>query len=172
MINGESVLSVAYTHNERKLLSEINATLGGLPVTWQRFWDETGRPETDILSNGLKVQRAYDSTGRLTYLSNEYANGEPLSRFELSYNTTGTVKEILKTFIRPGQTIPGQYVLKYQFDGLDRLTYASSDGNFSYDVMGNHTNRGQVHNNLNHLLEDSDYTYNYTTNGQLWKSVV
>lgn len=167
VINGESVLSVAYTHNERKLLSEINATLGGLPVTWQRFWDETGRPETDILSNGLKVQRAYDSTGRLTYLSNEYANGEPLSRFELSYNTTGTVKEILKTFIRPGQTIPGQYVLKYQFDGLDRLTYASSDGNFSYDVMGNHTNRGQVHNNLNHLLEDSDYTYNYTTNGQL-----
>ena len=37
--------------------------------------------------------------------------------------------------------------------------------------MGNHTNRGQVHNNLNHLLEDSDYTYSYTTNGQLSRKV-
>ena len=56
-------------------------------------------------------------------------------------------------------------------DHLDRLTFASTDGSFSCDVMGNHTNRGQVHNNLNHLLEDSDYTYSYTTNGQLFLKV-
>src|SRR5690606_21196553 len=33
------------------------------------------------------------------------------------------------------------------------------------------THRGQIHNDLNHLLEDADYTYSYTTNGQLAEKV-
>src|SRR5690606_788144 len=37
--------------------------------------------------------------------------------------------------------------------------------------MGNFTHRGQIHNDLNHLLEDADYTYSYTTNGQLAEKV-
>lgn len=171
VINNHSILSVVYSYNEKKLLSGMSANLGGREVSWQRYWDELGRPETDILSNGLKVQRSFDATGRLTYLSNEYADGNPLSRFELSYNPAGTIKEISKTFIRPDQSTPGQYLLQYQFDDLDRLVYASTDGNFSYDIMGNQTNRGQVHNSLNQLLEDDEYTYSYTTNGQLAQKV-
>jgi RHS repeat-associated protein len=170
-INSVPVLTVNYSYDERKLLSEMVATMGGRNVTWQRFWDELGRPDQDLLSNGLKVQRGYDPAGRMTLLSNEYGSGNPLSRFELSYNASGTIKEILKTFIRPDQDTVGRYVLKYSYDDLDRLTYASTDGNFSYDIMGNHTNSGQVHNRLNQLLEDADYNYTYTTNGQLLNKV-
>src|SRR5690606_36057567 len=59
----------------------------------------------------------------------------------------------------------------YNYDDLDRLTSASGEGHFSYDVMGNHTNRSQVHNNVSQLLEDADYTYGYTDNGELSEKI-
>lgn len=45
-------------------------------IVWERFWDELGRPETDLLSNGMRVERSFDAAERLTYLSHDFG-GEP-----------------------------------------------------------------------------------------------
>ena len=144
----------------------MEANLGGQQIIWERYWDELGRPETDILSNGMRVERSYDAAGRLLTLTNEI-DDRPISNFDYSYNPAGTIKELTKTFISPEQDTIGKYVLAYTYDNLDRLVSASTDGVFEYDPLGNQLQRSGTYNEINQLQEDSEFSYSYSINGNL-----
>src|SRR5687768_1718447 len=114
----------------------------------------------------MVVERHYDDAGRLIYLSNEI-DDRPIARFEYTHNPSGTVSSIAKSFSRPEQGDIGRYDFAYGYDNLDRLISSSREGSFDYDPLGNQLQNGGQFNELNQLLEDNDYVYTYTTNGNL-----
>ena len=157
-------VTVNYDYDERKQLRSMSANLGGQVLNWSRTYDEIGRPEIDTLPNGMQVSYSYDAGSRLTSLKNLYSNGEALSQFDYSYNVTGTISQIQRTFKRPLQNTIGSIVTNYGYDNSDRLTSAKGEGSFVYDQLGNMTHFGGQFNQLNQLLEDDHFVYSYDLN--------
>lgn len=170
-VGSTTIVSIEYTYNDRKLLIGMNANLMGHMISWERYWDELSRPELDVLSNGLKIERNYDPAGRLTYLSTEKDPSQPLARFTYEMNSTGTIKKIVHTFTRPDQGSLGRIESHFSYDALDRLINSSSDGMISYDAVGNLTFKNGAFNSLNHLLSNDSFDYSYTSNGSLSEKV-
>lgn len=82
----KKIIKNFYDNDERSLLTEINAMVGGHSIIWNRYYDELGRPLEDILSTGIKTIRTFDGNSNLTYLSNEYAD----QRIKPGYYLTAT----------------------------------------------------------------------------------
>jgi len=104
-------------------------------------------------------------------ISNELSESQPIARETLSYNPSGTIAQIQSVFAKDRRGTLDQEVLSYTYDQIDRLISASNEGAFSYDLMGNFLQRAGSFNELNQLMEDSEFSYTYTTNGELSRKV-
>lgn len=164
--NGNEVIDVNYTYNARGLVVGIDAEIFNKEVSWSREYDELGRPIHETLPNGINTSYDYDFAGRLTSLHNKLSNNNLISGFDYTYSPSNNIVQIIKK--ESGiNTTEGVETIGYNYDNLDRLTNASSDGFYTYDELGNQIQTGQTYNKLNQLLEDSLFTYTYTINGNL-----
>ena len=169
IISGQCINDVEYLYTATNIVDEICADLFCQRYTWMQELDELGRPTKQTLPNEVETRFAYDAVSRVREMVNELTMpSRILSKFTHGYDEVGnrtSRREVLGGFNGAGGPADGVDT-QYGYDLLDRLTSATQpQENFSYDAVGNRTERGQSYNNLNQLLTDGKFSYTYDLNG-------
>jgi len=157
----------AYDYDELDRLLTLSSHLG----VFTFGSDDAGRRESLGYPNGVSAHYDYDAGNRLTALHLVNSSMTLLSKYDYTYDDAGN----------RGTRTTLDGVTNYGYDALDRLTGAVGPDpanplltlteSYGYDAVGNRTGShlaaGQVYDNANRLLEDSNFTYTYDLNGNL-----
>lgn len=156
-----------YDYDELNRLVTLTSHQGGFTFGH----DDASRRDSLGYPNGLSVDYDHDDANQLTILHLLDAGMNLLSKYDYIYDDAGN-RETRTTL--DGDTT-------YTYDQLDRLTGAVGPDpanplltlteSYDYDSVGNRTSShlatGQVHDDANRLLEDSEFIYTYDLNGNL-----
>src|SRR5690606_8447320 len=127
---------------------------------WERTYDELGRPKMDSLPNGITTSYQFDEASQLISINHSTSDNKTLSGFNYQYSDSGSITSKVEA-LGGYQGNPGQLSVGYAYDALDRLIFASNEGSFTLDGLGNRVGANFVHNELNQLLQDNQYNYTY-----------
>jgi RHS repeat-associated protein len=134
-------------------------------------YDDASRRNSLTYPNGVTASYNYDDGNQLTALHLLDSAMSLLSKYDYTYDDVGN--RDTRT------TLDG--LTSYTYDSLDQLTDAigpdpanpalTATESYDYDAAGNRTSShlatGQVYDNANRLLEDSQFAYTYDLNGNL-----
>jgi RHS repeat-associated protein len=156
-----------YDYDEVNQLTTLTSHVGALTFGS----DDAGRRQSLQYPNGMSVAVDYDAANQLTSLRFLNSAMSLLSKHDYAYDDAGDRQS--------RTTLDG--VTTYSYDTLDRLTGAVGPDpanplgtlteSYDYDAVGNrtasHLATGQVYDNADRLLEDSQFSYTYDLNGNL-----
>jgi YD repeat-containing protein len=134
-------------------------------------YDDISRRTSMTYDNGVETTYSFDASSRLTNLTTQNSQPITLNSYTYTYDEVGNRTSMIDEY---GTST-------YQHDDVYQLTNATHpqaynpDETFTYDDVGNrltsHLSSDYVYDNLNRLLEDDTYTYNYDNNGNLTSKV-
>jgi Rhs family protein len=130
-------------------------------------YDANDRRTSMTYANGVTTIYTYDDAGRLTNMTTQNSIPVTIDSYSYTYNSVNGRISMADNY--------GNHT--YQYDDLYRLTDATHpqaynpDETFTYDAVGSRQSSilsaNYLYDNLNRLLEDDQYTYNYDNNGNL-----
>ena len=152
-----------YTYDALNRLSSIMNNKGQVTSF---TYDALGRRTSMTHANGVVTSYTYDAASQLLTLGHQLG-ATTINSFSYGYDKVGNRKT--KT------TRDGLH--DYTYDVLNRLTQATNPlptnplESFNYDPVGNRINSNQngssTFNQVNQLLEDASFTYQYDNNGNM-----
>ncbi|MBI2518858.1 MAG: RHS repeat protein, partial [Bdellovibrio sp.] len=159
-------VTIDYFYSKAGFVEGIEAEIYGRTLSWERTRDELQRPKLELLPNGIQTNYEFDNLSRLTSLDHILPDTKMLSGFNYSFSETGNITN--QTRLVGGYDAPiGTISDDLAYDLLDRLINSGRGESFTYDLLGNRSGPGYVTNNLNQLLEDPKFTYQYNERGNL-----
>ena len=163
--SGVEKINIQYQYTQRNQVARIDASLFGKTFVWEASYDELGRMVYERLNGKLLTTYGWDELSRMTAVLNEY-DSRIISGQNYTYSPSGNIVE--KNIIIGGRDDQsGIRTESFSYDLLDRVVNSSREKEFAYDEVGNRINHGEVFNNLNQLLENNDYDFSYTVNGNV-----
>ena len=176
-----SPVSLAYTYDIMNRRATMADTVGNTTYSYDELnrlisltdpagrsftfgFDTARRPVAMTLANGVNASMSYDMADQL--LSLAYTKGSTtVASAGYQYNLTGT---------RSSEAREDGNTRSFGYDAVDRVLSSinstlppSRNESFGYDVEGNWTINGRVHDAMDELTSDSTYDYSYDAEGNL-----
>jgi RHS repeat-associated protein len=130
-------------------------------------YDPLDRLTRKTMANGTATDFTYDPASQLLdIITEKVSTSEVIESIAYTYSTTGT---------RSSETRLDGNTRTFFYDANDRVTQVinsqlpAQNELFAYDRMGNWTTNSRQHNTENELTQDSGYTYEYDSLGNLTK---
>lgn len=152
---------VNYNYTRGGKVKELYANLFGVPITWIASFDEKMRIDSTLINEIVQTNFEYDLMDRYIGIQNKTSANLLVSEFDYEYSIAGNIIKWSQ------QTELGSGVLSLTYDKLNRITSSSGGESFDYDILGNRTGYNERYNLINQLIEDQEFTYAYTINGNL-----
>lgn len=163
ILNDKVILALLFYQNASENDYYSTGSIAGNRITISRDFDLLDRVTAINYPNSMVSNFTYDKNSRPTSISTSVSGLSYSSVF--TYDGAGNISSVAQ--VLNGQPRP----YRYQYDAANRLTVEDSvtQNSFNYDPLGNNLSKGGVYNELNQLLEDNTYTYQYDLNGNLIK---
>ncbi len=162
VVDGKVLMDIDHFYDPTGNKSRIIARVSGKSVKVDRNFDEAGRVVGINFPNGGTSSITYDKKSQIKTILSFGTFGSFQS---YRYTPNGNVSQYIDKF----NSLPK--VNRFDYDPANRLVREDSTSLkvYNLDALGNDSSNGGAFNELNQLIQDNNFNYQYDLNGNLSK---